>query len=161
MALSSCKKDDAPVIDEAWKAENEKAFSDLTFKSEYSRIMSPSNKGYIYYKVLKTGTGTQPIYYTSTVQAYYTGWYINGTVFDTAEPPYQTPRSFAVNGVVEGWMTALYNMRVGDRWEIWVPQELGYGPSGLIDTNTSAIIIRPYATLKFEVEVVKVTGIEE
>jgi peptidylprolyl isomerase/FKBP-type peptidyl-prolyl cis-trans isomerase FklB len=157
--LSCSKSDDNEVIDEAWKSANEEAFDKLTFDAEYSRIISFSNTGHIYYKVIKEGTGSKPIYYTSQVKVYYTGSLIDGTVFDWAEYPDRLPAEFAVNQVIEGWTTALQYMREGDRWEIWIPQELGYGSAA--QESNGVVSIPAYSTLKFEIEVVKVSGIEE
>jgi peptidylprolyl isomerase/FKBP-type peptidyl-prolyl cis-trans isomerase FklB len=157
--LSCSKSDDNEVIDEVWKSANEETFSKLTFDPEYSRIISLSNMGHIYYKVIKKGTGSKPVYYTSRVKAYYTGSLIDGTIFDRAEYPDHLPGEFAVNQVIDGWKTALQYMREGDRWEIWIPQELGYGTAAQ-ETN-GVVSIPAYSTLKFEIEVVKVFGIEE
>jgi peptidylprolyl isomerase/FKBP-type peptidyl-prolyl cis-trans isomerase FklB len=54
-----------------------------------------------------------------------------------------------VNGVVDGFSTALQHMQVGDKWEIWIPWKLGYGESG----NNS---IQGYTTLVFEIELVAI-----
>jgi peptidylprolyl isomerase/FKBP-type peptidyl-prolyl cis-trans isomerase FklB len=147
------------VIDEAWKSANEEAFNKLTFDPGYSRIMSFSNTGHIYYKVIKEGAGSKPIYYTSRVKVYYIGSLINGTIFDRAEYPNHLPAEFAVNQVIEGWTTVLQYMREGDRWEVWIPQELGYGSTA--QERSGVVSIPAYSTLKFEIEVVKASGIEE
>ncbi|MDR1644857.1 MAG: FKBP-type peptidyl-prolyl cis-trans isomerase [Tannerellaceae bacterium] len=152
--LLSCSDDDDPVVDEVWKTANEEAFNSLTFDPSYKRLSSPSNYGHIYYKVLRNGTGLKPIYYTSTVTVYYTGSLIDGTVFDKAEYPDKLPFETAVTDVIEGWRTALQYMHEGDRWEIWIPQELGYG-------TVAKSAIPAYSTLHFEMEVVKIAGIEE
>jgi len=160
--LSSCGKDDDESIDEAWKAENEQVFNALAFNSAYTRIASQSNAGSVYYKVIKEGVGTKPIYFTSTVRVYYSGWLIDGTLFDSSEPPFDSPVTLPVrtadynytSGVIDGWTTALMYMKEGDRWEVWIPQELAYGASG----NST---IPGYSTLRFEIEVVKVFDIGE
>jgi peptidylprolyl isomerase/FKBP-type peptidyl-prolyl cis-trans isomerase FklB len=158
--LPACgDSNDDVVIDEAWKSANEEAFNKLTFDPAYSRITSFSNMGYIYYKVIKSGTGTKPVYYTSRVKVYYTGSLIDGTVFDWAEYPDKLPAELAVTEVVDGWKTALQYMREGDRWEIWIPQELAYGSSA--KSNSGHVTVPAYSTLKFEVEIVKVFGTEE
>lgn len=152
--LLSCSKEEEEVIDEAWKAANEKAFNDLTYDPAYARILSESKMGHIFYKVIKSGSGTKPIYYTSSVTAYYTGSLIDGSVFDQAEYPDKLPAVFQLSSLIDGWATALQHMKEGDRWEIWIPAELGYG--SVAKTNIPA-----YSTLRFELEVVKVSGIEE
>jgi peptidylprolyl isomerase/FKBP-type peptidyl-prolyl cis-trans isomerase FklB len=151
--LLSCSKNEE-VVDEAWKSANEKAFNDLTYDPSYSRILSESKMGHIFYKVIKEGTGTKPIYYTSRVTIYYTGSLIDDSVFDWAEYPDKLPGEFEVSTLADGWATALQYMKEGDRWEVWIPQELGYG-------SVAQTKIPSYSTLRFEIEVVKVWGIEE
>jgi peptidylprolyl isomerase/FKBP-type peptidyl-prolyl cis-trans isomerase FklB len=152
---SSCSKEEETVVDEVWKAANEKAYNDLTYNSGYSRIASPSNMGYVFYKILKKGTSTEPVYFTDTVKVYYTGTLITDSVFDSMEPPYSLPLKSAVSGFCDGFSAALQYMSIGDRWEIWLPQELGYGVSGTT-TSSGKVGIPPYSTLKFEVEIVDV-----
>ncbi|GAB6394998.1 MAG: FKBP-type peptidyl-prolyl cis-trans isomerase [Bacteroidales bacterium] len=160
--LCACGNDEEDTVDEVWKAENEQAFNAVAMNPAYTRIASQSNAGSVYYKALKEGAGTKTIYFTSTVRAYYTGSLIDGTVFDSAEPPYQSPVEFPVrtadynytSGVIDGWTTALMRMKEGDRWEVWIPQELAYGAA-----SNSAI--PAYSTLKFEIEIVKVFDIGE
>jgi peptidylprolyl isomerase/FKBP-type peptidyl-prolyl cis-trans isomerase FklB len=159
MILLSCGKDEETGNYEAWKAENEQVIFDLLKNTAYTRLESISKGGSIYYKVLKKGDGTEQIYYTDKVKVYYTGSFIDGTVFNKYEPPYNAPIQFGVsskNGTIDGFSTALQHMVAGDRWEIWIPQELAYGTTGQTDATTGAYIIPPYSTLKFEVEVVEI-----
>jgi FKBP-type peptidyl-prolyl cis-trans isomerase len=41
---------------------------------------------------------------------------------------------------------------VGDKWEVWIPQELGYGTTGSGE-------IPGYSTLVFEMELVEITAL--
>lgn len=54
-----------------------------------------------------------------------------------------------INGVIDGFSTALQHMKEGDIWEIWVPWELGYGSSG-------SGSIPGYTTLVFEIELMEI-----
>ena len=56
------------------------------------------------------------------------------------------PRTFAVSGVVKGFATALQNMHIGDRWQVYIPHQLAYGSS---DTPGAA-----YSTLIFDITLV-------
>lgn len=157
LAAASCTSDDNEVVvDEAWKEANQVAFRNLSDDDAYREILSQGNNGSVYIKVLKEGNGTAPIYYNSVVKAYYTGSFINGTVFDSAEPPYDTPYELSVNKMIEGWGVALPHMKAGDRWEIWIPYQLAYGAYGNANQNTGVVSIPPYSTLKFEVEIVEI-----
>ena len=50
-----------------------------------------------------------------------------------------------VGAVIEGWQLALQEMRVGDRWIIYIPYNFGYG-------NRASGPIPAFSTLIFEVE---------
>lgn len=156
LVVSSCSKDDDTiVVDEVWKLQNEEAFQAQILDPEFTKLNSLSNEGFILYKVLKKGEGTEPIYYNSTVKMYYKGTFIDGTVFDQRLMEDSDPAGFNVNEVVDGWTTALQYMHVGDKWEVWIPQQLAYGPSGNTDKYGN-VIVKPYTTLIFEMEVVEI-----
>jgi len=44
----------------------------------------------------------------------------------SARPTVATSTS-RLSDLIEGWIVAMQAMHVGDRWEIYVPAELGYG----------------------------------
>jgi FKBP-type peptidyl-prolyl cis-trans isomerase FklB len=100
------------------------------------------------YKVLVEGTGALPTD-SSTIQVNYEGKLIDGTVFDSS---YERNMPFTVNmtrpGVIEGWVEALKMMPAGSKWEVTIPQELGYGAQ-----NQGPI--KPFSTLIFTIEVLK------
>ena len=96
------------------------------------------------YKILKSGTGDMPKK-TDTVTVNYTGTLIDGTVFDSSVQRGQ-PATFPLNGVIPGWTEALQMMKVGDKWQIFLPPQLAYG-----DQSPSPKI-GPNSTLIFEVE---------
>ncbi|PID43686.1 MAG: peptidylprolyl isomerase [Proteobacteria bacterium] len=99
------------------------------------------------YKVLAKGTGPRPGA-EDTVTVHYEGSLIDGTVFDSSIQRGE-PVSFAVNGVIPGWTEALQLMSEGDKWQLFIPSSLAYGPGG----NRS---IGPNEVLLFEVELLKV-----
>merc|ERR1712008_518893 len=41
-----------------------------------------------------------------------------------------SPTAFAPNQVIKGWTEAMQLMVEGDKWEMYIPSELGYGDSG-------------------------------
>lgn len=102
------------------------------------------------YKVLTAGFGPVPKA-TDRVQVKYEGRLIDGTVFDSTEKHGGQPATFAPNQVIKGWTEALTMMPVGSKWQLYIPQELGYG-------TRAQGPIPAYSTLIFDVEVV---GIEE
>ncbi len=154
--ITSCKDDeDTLEVDEVWKAQNEEAFQAQMLVPGFEQLSSQSNAGFILYKVLKTGESKEPIYYTSKVELYYKASFIDGTVFQDksyeAGAPYITEKG--VFEFIVGFSTALQNMHPGDCWEIWIPQQLGYGSAG---DKRGDVIIKPYTTLIYEVEVVRI-----
>lgn len=99
------------------------------------------------YKVLVAGTGEMPKS-TDKVKVNYEGRLINGTVFDSSYKRNQ-PATFACNQVIKGWTEALTMMPIGSKWEVYVPQELGYG-------EREAGKIPPFSTLIFTVELLEI-----
>lgn len=80
----------------------------------------------IYYKVLAEGRndGRHPSP-RSIVTAHYTGWTIDGKMFDNSRGG--TPLAIRLCDLIEGWIVAMQQMCVGDRWEVYIPAEMGYG----------------------------------
>lgn len=97
------------------------------------------------YKVLTKGTGTQKPTGTDQVTVHYTGWTTDGKRFDSSIPEGK-PRQFRVTGVIAGWTDALLEMVVGDKWRVWIPEELAYkgAPN------------RPQGMLVFDVELLEI-----
>lgn len=85
----------------------------------------PLDKG-IYYKVLKKGNakGASPNR-NSVVTAHYVGKTINGKTFDSSRGG--VAPAFRLRDLIPGWIIALQQMHVGDKWEIYVPAEQAYG----------------------------------
>ena len=161
-SISSCKKEKDDHL-ERWMIANLTAFNAIKANPEYKELASPGNEGSIYYKVLEKGEGTDSIMYTSLVSCFYKGYFVadypefyitKGTAFDQRLFDDGPPAYFTVNGVVNGWKTALQHMVKGDKWEIWIPYQLGYGRSG------SGNSIPGYSTLVFELEIVNVAGVD-
>jgi len=100
------------------------------------------------YKVLAAGTGKTPSS-TNNVTVHYTGKLIDGSIFDSSVQRGQ-PANFGVNQVISGWTEALQLMKEGDKWMLYIPYDLAYGERG------QGGQIPPYATLIFEVELIKV-----
>lgn len=99
------------------------------------------------YKILKDGTGPTPKT-NDIVKAHYRGTFIDGKEFDSS---YQrgAPFETSTHGVIKGWTEALMNMKVGSKWQLFIPPDLAYGEFGRMN-------IPPSAVLLFEMELLEV-----
>ena len=100
------------------------------------------------YEVLKSGKGASPKA-TDTVVAHYHGTLLDGKVFDSSVERNE-PLEIPVGGVIEGWVEALQLMKPGDKWRLYIPSDLAYGPQG------SPPVIGPNSALIFEVELLEI-----
>src|SRR5256885_3626081 len=96
------------------------------------------------YKVLKEGTGAQPKA-SDTVTVNYRGTLLDGTEFDSSYKRGQ-PATFPVSGVIKGWTEALQLMKVGSKYQLFIPPDLAYGERS-VSPDLAA-----NSTLIFEVE---------
>ena len=105
--------------------------------------VKPLPKG-MYYKVISVGSNDDkhPTE-RSVVTVHYTGCTIDGKQFDSSLGGVSV--AFRLNELIEGWIIALQHMCIGDKWEIYIPSELGYG-------KYSQPGIPAYSTLIFELE---------
>ncbi len=96
------------------------------------------------YKVITDGTGVMPGPH-DTVTVSYKGSLIDGTVFDQ-----NTNFTTRVTGqTIKGWTEILQQMKVGSKWQVVIPPDLGYGMRG------SPPKIGPDVTLVFDMELLK------
>lgn len=100
------------------------------------------------YKVLKDGEGPMPKA-TDTVTVNYRGTLVDGTEFDSSYKRGE-PATFPVNGVIPGWVEALQLMKVGSKFQLFIPSGLAYGERG------AGQQIGPNSSLIFEVELLSI-----
>ncbi len=115
-----------------------------------------SNGSLIKYRVLSRSTNTQAPYFNSVVKFHFEGRLINGTIFDTtygkntSGPVSSRVCGSKVGGIIRGWTEILQKMHVGDKYEVYLPWNMGYGES---QSGT----IPGYSTLIFIMELVEIT----
>lgn len=100
------------------------------------------------YLILTEGTGSQPKA-TDSVRCHYEGRLTDGTVFDSSYRRGE-PADFPLNGVIKGWTEGVQLMKEGSKFRFFIPYQLAYGTQGAGNS------IPPYATLIFDVELIKV-----
>ena len=83
------------------------------------------------------------------MKVHYTGKLINDKVFDSSVQRGE-PATFRVEQVIKGWQMALQEMKVGDKWMLYIPSDLAYGERG------SSGAIGPNEVLVFEVELLAI-----
>lgn len=105
---------------EDYKLKNDNFFEEMRHSEGVNAIDG------ILYRVVNNGDGKGGVRTNSVVTVHYRGTLIDGREFDNSWKR-GCPEAFRVNGLIEGFTIALLNMRVGDRWIVYIPQELGYG----------------------------------
>ena len=98
-------------------------------------------------KTLHQGNGAT-VGLDDIVQVNYAGaLFKEGTVFDSSFADGRTPIAFSLNQVIKGWKYGLAEAHVGDRVELVIPSQWGYGAKG------AGSSIPPNADLVFVVDI--------
>ena len=110
----------------------------LVVDNPYEKSASAADS--VYMKVLEPGNleGQTPLF-TDSVRVYYQGRLINGEIFDgytgvlneevheSKTLPLQASQTSGGDWLILGWITALQQMKEGQKVELYVPSALGYG----------------------------------
>lgn len=107
-----------------------------------------TTKSGLQYKILKAGDGATPKL-EDTVSTHYKGTLIDGREFDSSYKR-NAPATFPVTGVIKGWTEALQLMKVGAKWQLFIPGDLAYGPTARSE------LIQANSTLIFEIELLEI-----
>ncbi len=142
-AVQQFQKDQVAKISDKNKREGAKFLADNKSKEGVKTTASG-----LQYKVVKAGNGATPGP-TDEITAHYKGTLLDGRVFDSSYDRGQ-PIHLRADKVIKGWSEALQLMKVGDKWQLFIPSELAYGESGAGGT------IGPNAVLLFDVELLDV-----
>ncbi len=96
------------------------------------------------FKVIQPGIGARKPYSTSRVTVHYTGWTVDGKMFDSSVMRGQ-PATFGLDDVIKGWTEGVQLMVEGEKTRFWIPQALAYAEGG-----------GPKGMLVFDIELLKV-----
>lgn len=100
----------------------------------------------VYYRVIKQGNQKSPTpNRNSVVTAHYVGKTINGKTFDSSRGG--VAPAFRLRELIPGWIIALQKMHIGDKWELYIPAQQGYGMRSIPG-------IPGGSTLIFEIELI-------
>jgi len=153
------------------KAESEKAqVQESVLADKYiadKKLVYTTTPSGLKYKITKVGVKPKPLN-GDTVYVNYVGHTLEGKVFDTSIEAEATkaglqqpgrvyePINFALGakGVIAGWEEALLLLNEGGKAQLFIPSKLAYGASA------SGPDIKPYSTLIFDIELVKVKRVK-
>jgi FKBP-type peptidyl-prolyl cis-trans isomerase len=100
------------------------------------------------YEVLKKGTGKAHPTANDTVTVDYSGWTLDGHMFDSSVTRGQ-PATFPLAHVIKGWTEGVQLMVVGEKARFWIPADLAYG---VHPTRPGA----PSGELVFDIELLQI-----
>lgn len=102
------------------------------------------------YIVVKKGKGKKSEA-GKMAEVHYTGWLTDGKKFDSSRDRNETFEfNLGAGQVIKGWDEGVSLMKIGDKFRLIIPPDLGYGEKGAGD------VIPPNATLIFDVELIGV-----
>lgn len=129
-----------------------KEFLDNNKFNEGVKVFSRSQ---IQYKIITEGSGPIPDF-DDAVVVHYDGYLIDGQKFDSSYDRGE-PATFSLNGIIQGWQLILQKMPVGSKWQVFIPEHLGYGIAGVYkDAKKGEYIIPPSSTLIFDIELISI-----
>jgi FKBP-type peptidyl-prolyl cis-trans isomerase len=127
--------------------EERESMEDYASKNNLTTQSTPSGLRYV---MLQEGKGAEADS-GMMVKVKFTGKFLDGQLFDSGEYEFVIGRG----EVIRGWDEGIGLLKVGGKAILLVPSELGYGHRGVQG------VIPPYASLVFEVELLKVSKPEE
>ena len=98
------------------------------------------------YKIITDGKGPTPTP-DDIVAVNYSGTFVNGKVFDQSRPG--QPAKISLQRVIPGWAEGLTKMKVGSKWQLFIPANLAYGENGPPGMPPDSVLI-------FEVELLAI-----
>jgi peptidylprolyl isomerase len=100
-------------------------------------------------KVLQPGTGKTHPAKTDLVTVQYTGWKIDGSMFDSSVVRGQAA-TFPLDRVIQGWTEGVQLMVVGEKRRFWIPEALAYQgrrePKGMLVFDVELLSFKPSPT---------------
>mgnify|MGYP001297335449 FL=1 len=129
--LMACEGEQQQNVD--WVSVDDEKIMDYLAENNISAEKHPSG---IYYRITKQGNGQHPNS-TNIVVANYTGYLLDGTVFDQG-----TGAEFPLTNVIQGWQIGIPLLSKGGSGQLFIPSYLAYGsrpPTSAIPRNSVLI----------------------
>jgi FKBP-type peptidyl-prolyl cis-trans isomerase len=133
------------------RAKNAQEAVDFLEENDKKEGVKTTESG-LQYLIITEGEGDSPNP-EDMVTVHYRGTFIDGEEFDSSYAR-EKPQTFKANGVIKGWTEALQMMKVGSKWQIFVPPDLAYGRGGMGQR------IPPNKLLVFEIELLSIKKTE-
>jgi len=140
--------------EEAKKSQTAEAASIRKYLADNNLKIKPEILDSLYI-LQRTGTIGKEVNDGDTIEVKYTGMLLDGTIFDQSDKgdggkgtyKFQYKRNAQL---IRGWIEVLATMHEGEKVRFLLPSSVAYGP------NSPSRDIKPFSTLLFEIEVVKV-----
>lgn len=156
LTFSACgRSSDAPAVDDAPKEQAE--VTEAAGSIEAFEI-APGLSA----RILKNGYG-RTAKAGDLAEVHYTGWLFDATATDNRGAKFDSSVDrgerfqfpLGAGRVIQGWDQGVVGMLIGEKRELTIAPEMGYGERG------AGNVIPPGATLLFEVELFKLVGPED
>ncbi|QJD95521.1 hypothetical protein HH214_06365 [Mucilaginibacter robiniae] len=152
------------------------AYDDLTVQKYmsanslvgFTQVIDPAtNKpDGVYYKVSQAGTGVDAITSNSTVYLQYSGFLLNGTMFDqyndqgtNATNTGEAVNLFNLTGLFpKGWILPLTKVTAGAKLTIVMPSRMAFGTSTASGSEAATVTVPVNSCLRYDMNVVSVTN---
>ncbi len=141
--ISATKEKRVKALSERNKKAEEKFLSEN--KGKEGVVSLPSG---LQYKVLKNGTGPVPKE-DDVVSVHYRVTFPDGKEIGNSYDKNE-PGTFALDNVIPGWKEGVSKMKVGSKWQFYIPSRLAYGEDGVGE------LVGPNALLVFDLELLKI-----
>jgi FKBP-type peptidyl-prolyl cis-trans isomerase FklB len=136
-------------LSEENKKEGEKFLADNAKKEGIVTIANG-----VQYRTLKKGDGKSPKI-NDNVQVHLKGMLLNGDQFFSSYSLNQ-PSTFPVGRVIRGLKDALLQMKVGDKWQIFIPAEHAFGKEGNTPAAPGLPGVGPNEVVIYEIELIDI-----
>lgn len=151
LVIAEMNKDDEPTIANESSNQNQEGSMDLGKLDNFEPGDSVPTLQVI---TLMEGTGAA-VKSGNTVSIHYTGALVSdGSIFDSSVSrgePFKTLIDPTAN-LIEGWKQGIINMKVGGKYRLLIPSNLGYGEMG------SPPVIPANSDLVFDIEIISIDG---